>query len=313
MADLKVLLSDLRSYAATFKDRQGYILTGEVGKRRWRADERHDAHHPAKSPPRLLQMSELTGLYSAPEGMNDAQVMRHADGSLRYVKHGSELEPHKEVAASTVLGSLGFRVPGVDVVADGRGTAVASRSLGTQDAPVVPYHAAPDAVKEWMTFQVDEDHPYDLYWDADPRDKMDQRLAAALVNDRDRNSGNIMYDEHNRRWDIDFGLQSEPGGPGDTSTYHQWLSGLDPFQTEQIADNVREVLDAHHQAGKDLMPLLRTIHHIASPEAEQDFEWLRHADHAPYKRLGFDNPHTGVIQSLRTLSPDLLSVAKDYE
>ena len=307
---LRGLSGTLRAYAQQFRGQQGYVLSGPRGKRRYHGDARHAEHHPAHRPPQLLQASQGQVLYAAPEGVNGAQVVRFPDG-VRFVKRGSLLEPHKELAASTVLGSLGFRVPGVDVVQGASRPAIASRSLGA-GSDIRPYHSLPRASQPHSVLDVDYEPPYTLAWPHDPRDHLDQRLAAALVNDRDRNAGNVMYDEHRRRWDIDFGLQSEPDGPGDTTTYESWLWGLDAFQTEQLADNAREVLDAHQNAGHDLTPLLHTLRQVAHPDAESAFDWMKGADLAPYHHLGFHDPHAGVLASLRTLSPDLHRVVAEY-
>lgn len=285
------LLELLRSFAS-FKDQPGYTLKSG----RYHLDGHHALHLPSRFPPRLHQESQFPQ-GEAQEGSNGAYASE-LGGHGFFVKNDSPEggDARNELSAYTVLGSLGFRVPHTSVVQTEDGTpATASKSLHTAGHVMRP-HFLLSPTERYGTPSSQEldytEHGDTLSWRHDPRDRMDQRLAPALALDQDRNSGNILHDPQGRRWDIDFG----------TGEASRWLEGMDVFDAEELRNRLHTVLEAHKDKKE---PLLRSIRELSDPHAERHFDWLRDADHAPYKHLGFPNPHGTLISSLRVVRPDL--------
>lgn len=298
MSTKELLLAALRAYGDTvFKGRGGYVLDGEKGKRRYHLDAHHAQHDPRRYPPKLHRDGDLTRIADNPAGSMGGHVAHDRKGGEHFVKSDDDEyggDARNELAAYTVLGSLGFRVPHVSVVDTGRPT-IASKSLHYEGVPMRPHLDLGPGSLEGRPNQglLDYTDPGDIVpWPPDPRDGIDQRLAPVLALDADRNSGNVLYDAGKRRWDLDFGT-------GDAT---RWLEGMDVFDGEMLRNRLHAQLETHPDTKG---PLIRGIARLADPKTERDFDWLKKADPAPFERLGFQHPHQAVMESLRVIRPDL--------
>lgn len=298
------LLDALRSYTTAFKDRGGYTLDGEKGKRRYHLDAHHAEHDPRRHPPTLYAQRDMVAVGIKEHGVQEGHVATNRKGETHFVKMDDPDgfgESRNELAAYTVLSSLGFRVPHVSVVEGDRPT-IASKSLHHGGVPLRPhYDLSPASLNgrphadlvDWA--ESGETVP----WPHDPRDAIDQRLAPTLALDNDRNAGNVLYDKDTRRWDLDFGI-----GEG-----ARWLEGMDVFDAEVLRNRLHAQLEAHPGSKG---PLVRGIARLADPKTERDFDWLKKADPAPYTHLGFEHPHQAVMESLRVIRPDLKTLLNEH-
>jgi hypothetical protein len=297
MANKQALLDVLRSFSDTvFKGRNGYVLDGDKGKRRYHRDDHHAQHDPRRFPPKMYSPSALRPVGIKPDGILEGYEAEDAHGMRHFVKTDDPEvggDAANELAAYTVLGSLGFRVPHVSVVDTYRPT-IASKSLHHNGQPLRPHYGlSPTSIAgrptaDTLNWQEAQD---ELKWPHDHRDVIDQRLAPILALDGDRNAANVMYDKGSRRWDLDFG----------TGEASRWLEGMDVFDAEVLRNRLHTQLISN-----DVHPsLLAGIQRLADPKTESDFNWLKTADQKPFNHLGFDHPHQGMMESLRVIRPDL--------
>lgn len=294
---MSTLLDSLRAFAARFKGEAGYVLTPtESGVRRWRAEPHDLLHTPQHNHPELVPERALRREGHKPNSANDGYRT-----SLDFVDHFAKFpfgrdrqeglrEASNELGAYTVLGSLGFRVPHTSLIRDDRGSlGVLSRRLG-EGGMGIHHTFDPAWTGDYDHFEaVGSRAPH-------PSDRAYQPLCEALVLDHDRHTGNMMVDEHGRRWDLDFG----------TSEAHRWLHGLSAHDTGQISAAVDAHLSRARQADDGTYaPALAQVRRLTDPQAESAFEWLRNADPRPFRAVGCENPHRTVTAGFRLLQADL--------
>jgi hypothetical protein len=91
-----------------------YVLEGEKGKRRYHLDAHHAQHDPRQYLP-----SELRPVRLKLDGIQEGHVAVDGSRHKHFVKMADPSEnsdSRNELAAYTVLGSIGFRVPHVSLV-----------------------------------------------------------------------------------------------------------------------------------------------------------------------------------------------------